>query len=245
MKRQEFLLNLTLLVIIGVLVYLIYDSRDLPRGLDELKVPLATSTAKSTKSGKPGKSAKSGKSDSSETSGTDRAAKAPGTETDYAPGDAPDTDADPDKDTDGEAGEKSKEVAAAGGRSGNFGKKNLFRALLTPTPTPTPTQPPPPPTPDIAKSLGAWKLLSVYQGKALMEDVQISQQGGEGAIWEMNPGDKKQVDVGNGIMKTATLKAINNENPYSPEVTFSMEDTTEERKIDLDTEPAAAAPQKK
>lgn len=226
MKRQEFLLNLTLLVIIGVLVYLIYQSRELPRGLDELSVPPTVSAAASNSSNR---------SDSSKTTRT--AARAPGTETDYAPGDDQDDDS-----VNGAENGDNVIASSAGSRGGEFGKRDVFRALLTPTPTPTPTPPPPPPTPDIAKSLGPWKLLSIYQGKALMEDVQVSQTGGEGAIWEMAIGDTKQVDVGNSIMKTVTLKAMNNENPYSPEVTFGMEDTTVDRNINLDTEPAAAAP---
>ncbi len=216
MKRQEFLLNLTLLVIIGVLVFLIYESRDLPRGLDELEVPAAISPAGSNRSDKSDPSEQFDGSEISDSSDTTSTISMPGTETQYA--------------------------SAGSSRGGDFGKKSIFRALLTPTPTPTPTPPPPPPTPDIGKSLGGWKLLSVYQGKAMLEDVQLSQQGAEGAIWEMAVGDTKQVDVGNGIMKTVSLKTINNENPYSPEITLGMEDTTAERNINLDTEPATAAP---
>lgn len=215
MRRQEILLNLTLLVIIGALVFKIYEARKLPGGLDELAV-------------QPGIGHANGNGSDS-TTGTlngNSPVAAPGTETDYA---APN------------------EVVAAGS-GGKFGETKLFRALLTPTPTPTPTPPPPPPTPDIAKSLGAWKLLGIVNDKALMEDVQKSAQGLEGAIWEMAVGDTKQVDTGQGVMKTVTLKSINNDNAYNPEVTFTMEDTTDKRNINLDTEPAGAsrpAPKKK
>jgi len=195
MKRQEFLLNLTLVVIIGALVYLIYDSRLAPESLSDLSVaPVASVPAETEDEAADANS----DSEDAETTPTD----------------------------------KSK-----------FGETKLFRALLTPTPTPTPTPPPPPPTPDIGKALGNWKLLSVYEGKAMMEDVEKTKKGEEGAIWEMTLGQTQQVDVGNGIMKTATLKKIDDTtNAYNPEVTFGLEDTTAERKINLDTEPAAAAP---
>lgn len=219
MKRQEFLLNLTLLVIIGALIYLIYDSKDMPRGLDELPVP----PAKVAKADGTGDGDGSDDSTSGTSVGDDMA---PSTETEYASASAT-------------ASPASADGAA---RGGTFGQRNLFRALLTPTPTPPPPTPTPAPTPDIAKALGAWKLTSVYEGKAYIEDVRKSAANEEGAIWEMAVGDTKQVDVGQGIMKTATLKSINASNPYNPDVTFTMEDTKAERNINLDTEPVGGAP---
>jgi len=195
MKRQECLLNLTLVVIIGALVFLIYDSRQAPESLSDLSVaPVAS-----------------------------------------VPAEAEDEAADANSD--------SEDAETTPTDTSKFGDTKLFRALLTPTPTPTPTPPPPPPTPDIGKTLGNWKLLSVYEGKAMLEDVQKTAKQEEGAIWEMTLGQTQQVDVGSGIMKTATLKVIDDKtNPYNPEVTFGLEGTTAERKINLDTEPAAAAP---
>src|SRR5688500_6134842 len=98
MKRQEFLLNFTLLIVIGALVYKTYEARQEPDTLEALaqEVPAKPPKAKGAKKDTP-----------------------PETETSY-------------------------EVASAGD-GGSFGKRDLFRALLTPTPTPTPTPPPPPP----------------------------------------------------------------------------------------------------
>jgi hypothetical protein len=261
-KRQELLLNLTLLIIIGALIYLIYESRDMPRGLDELDVqPVAavdgaTSGSKS-RSGDGAEADSGADEDAMDNSGGDDAdaepadAEAPGSETTYGArngksangkkgsGKAADAKAKDAKTTGG------KEVASAGGnsdRAGEFGRRNIFRALLTPTPTPPPPTPTPAPTPNITTALGSWRLLSVYEGKAMMEDVKASEAGAEGAIWEMAEGATKQVDVGNGIMKTATLKKIDNANPYNPEVVFGLEDTKTERKINLDTEPVTGAP---
>jgi hypothetical protein len=77
----------------------------------------------------------------------------------------------------------------------------------------------------------------------MIEDVVKSAKQEEGAIFEMKQGDNKQVDVGNGIMKTATLKTIDDKtDPYNPEVEFGLEGTEATRKVNLDTEPAAAAP---
>ncbi len=195
MRRQEVLLNLTLVVIIGSLVYLTYEARQKPETIEDIRSDLSISP-------KPGPKKES----------------APDAETSY-------------------------DVASADAADGKFGKTRLFNALLTPTPTPSPTPPPPPPTPDIGKALGAWKLLSVYEGKAMLEDVQKSAKGEEGAIWEMSQGQTKQVDVGQGVMKTATLSGIDAAtDPYNPKVTFTLEDTKAEKQIDLDTEPAAAAP---
>lgn len=207
MKRQEFLLNLTLLVIIGTLVYLIYDHGETARtSIDDIEVPaLASATKKSPR------------------------VKAPGKETSYD-GNTTATGENGEDATEGENGESK------------FGQTNIFRALLTPTPTPTPPPTPPPPTPDIDKALGPWKLVSLYDGKAMLEDVVMSQKGEEGAIFELAPGQTKQVDVGGGIMKTATLKKIEATNPYNPEIILGLEGTTAERKINLDTEPAVAAP---
>ncbi len=257
MRRQEVLLNLTLLVIIGALLFFIYESREMPRGLEEL--PTARVSAETAAADGDGAAGTSGDEDAEagadanskgdEDEAADEASDAedapPGAETSYSgrPGsrkaaEAGDSGDDADK-TVADAGDAAK---PGSNRGGQFGARNIFRALLTPTPTPPPPTPTPAPTPDIAKALGAWRLLSVYQGKAMIEDVQKSAAGEEGAIWEMPPGGTKQVDVGDGQMKTATLKAIEAENPYNPEVTFGLEGTKEEKKINLDTEPAAAAP---
>ena len=208
MKRQEFLLNFTLLIVIGALVYLIYDSQDDPRTLKDLEA-VATETGGLVVEARP----------------RTKKDKAPGKETSYEVADA--GEAKPD----GKEGESSED---------KFGKTNLFRSLLTPTPTPSPTPPPPPPTPDIGKALGAWRLLSAYEGKALIEDVQKSEQGLEGAIFEMLPGGTAQVDVGSGIMKTATLKKMDDANPYNPEIIMGLEGTEAEKKINLDTEPVVS-----
>jgi hypothetical protein len=186
-KRQEFLLNLTLLVIIAALAYLIYDASQKPTGLESIATPVVPKekTAKDT-------------------------------ETKYA--------------------------AAAERKHPNFGKKDLFAPLLTPTPSPTPSPTPPPPTPDIGKALGTWKLQSVYEGVAVVEDTAKSAKNEEGAVWEMHKGDKKQVDVGNGIMKTVTLEKMDVTDPWNPAVDFSMEDTTTKRTIHLTDEPGGGAP---
>lgn len=268
MRRNEILLNLVLLVIIGTLVFLMYESRDLPRTLDELEAPVTTvkAPAKSSakRSGKKSSGATTGTaeldgdgdgdSDGSADSAEGAASKAPGAETSYAGGKGKPASADKkttastkktvasDKKTTASARKTTgTEVAQAGdGTDGEFGRRNIFRALLTPTPTPPPPTPTPAPTPDINQALGAWRLLSVYQGKAMIEDVKMSAEEAEGAIWEMSQGGSKQVDVGSGVMKTATLKKIDNENPYNPEIVFSLEGTSAERKINLDTEPVAA-----
>lgn len=270
MKRQEFLLNLTLLVIIGALIFFIYDSKDQPSSLDELDVaPVAVSTDGSTTGTRTqSRSKRGGATADEDTSGTpslalpgDASSKdmPPGTETDYstttgteqaASDDADSEDEDDANDDsespdDADSEDDSKLVAdATPGRAGNFGQRNLFRAILTPTPTPPPPTPTPAPTPNIKTALGSWRLLSVYEGKAMLEDVIMSEKGEPGAIWEMPEGDTKQVDVGNGIMKTATLKKINNENPWMPEVIFGLEDTKAEKKIDLGTEPVTSGKKK-
>ena len=240
MKRQEFLINLTLLVLIGALIFFIYESKDQPSTLDELDVAPVAATSNKADSLKPPKSGSAkDKTSDRNTSGTKKSSGkegSPGLET--SDGSTTDTLAsDEDSETTGSDAATSPTVVAAAGRAGNFGQRNLFRAILTPTPTPTPPPPTPAPTPNITAALGSWRLLSVYEGKAMMEDVKLSEAGEAGAIWEMAEGDTKQVDVGNGIMKTATLKKIDNENPYNPEVVFGLEDTNNERKINLDTEP--------
>lgn len=262
MRRNEVLLNLTLLIVIGALVFLMYESRELPRTLDELEAPVvaapaAGAKASGKKSGKRGSGTTTGTAELSGEAATDdaeagAASKAPGTETTYAAGkDKPKgkTGASDKNTTASSSKTTGTEVAMAGddATQGEFGRRNIFRALLTPTPTPPPPTPTPAPTPDIKQALGAWRLLSVYQGKAMFEDVKMSAEEAEGAIWEMSQGGSKQVDAGNGIMKTATLKKIDNENPYNPEVIFSLEGTTAEHKINLDTEPvvAPAAPKPK
>lgn len=247
MKRQEFLLNLTLLVIIGALIFFIYEAKDQPSSLDELDVtPVAasadgsTSATKSQSRRKHGANGSTTDSDRGTSGSKKRAGKdaPPGTETNYRS--TPGTATADEETTASDEGTSIASAAASPGRGGNFGQRNLFRAILTPTPTPPPPTPTPAPTPNISAALGSWRLLSVYEGKAMMEDVKLSEAGAEGAIWEMSQGDTKQVEVGNGIMKTATLKKIDNENPYNPEVVFGLEGTTTERKINLDTEPVTS-----
>ncbi len=266
MKRYELILNLALLLIIGGLVYLIYGTEEQPRTLDELDVPGVTTSA----SGGRDRSGGRGAAGSSGTSGSDNAdgddgengevdedgvVRPPGRETEYAADGSAASDDDDDEDedadeadddgTDGADDDSTGTVVASAEPEGQFGRRNIFRALLTPTPTPPPPTPTPTPTPNINQALGPWRLLSVYNGKALIEDVRLSAEEAEGAIWEMSLGSSKPVDVGNGIMKNATLKEISSDNPYNPEVIFSLEDTKAERKINLDTEPVVAAPEKK
>lgn len=265
MKRQEILLNLTLLVIIAALVYLIYESKEAPRKLEELQVRPAAAESVDAIDGDDDEAMQAAGDDSvddesedaagtdDETSvDTDEAGTAddapPGSETVYAAKQGA-RKRGTDTVSSDEGAASGREVADAGGaaeaganRGGQFGTRNLFRALLTPTPTPTPPPPTPAPTPDIGKALGGWRLLGVYDGKAMLEDVKASAQNQEGAIFEMPVGGTKQVDAGDGKMKTVTLKEIEQENPYNPEVVFTLEDTKAEKKINLDTEPAAAAP---
>lgn len=261
MKRQEFLLNLTLLVIIGALIFFIYDSKDQPSSLDELDVaPVAVSADGSTSATKSQSRRRGGDAAPGEDISDvpslaltgDNAGKdmPPGTESEYGAttGTAKiaegKEDAENSNDAAGEDDDGKLVANATPGRAGNFGERKLFRAILTPTPTPPPPTPTPAPTPNISTALGSWRLLSVYDGKAMMEDVVMSEKGEPGAIWEMPEGDTKQVDVGNGIMKTATLKKINNENPWMPEVIFGLEDTKAEKKIDLSTEPVTSGKKK-
>lgn len=212
MNRQEFLLNLTLFVIIGSLIYLIYDSGDKPRTLEELsEAPIVANVR-----GGNGENGDDGES---------QADVPPGTETEYAMASA-----------DAQTSETP--------RGGSFGERDVFRALLTPTPTPAPPTPTPAPTPNIKEAIGMWKLTSVYEGKAYIEDVVKAEAQEEGAIWEMGVGDTKQVDVGGGVMKSVTLKEMNDSNPWNPDVTFTLEGTTVEHNINLDTEPSAPAPKK-
>lgn len=238
MKRQELLLNLTLVIVIAALIYLIYESKDLPRGLDELDVAPVAAQDDSTTGSSSRRDRRPDQPGDRRTTGAGAPGEdaAPGSETSYAAGATTGTETS-DGQTTGIAG-----AAPTPDRVGEFGRRNIFRALLTPTPTPPPPTPTPAPTPNITTALGAWRLLSVYNGKAMMEDVRASEAGAEGAIWEMAQGETKQVDVGGGIMKTATLKTIDNANPYNPEVVFTLEDTTTERKINLDTEPVTGAP---
>ena len=219
MNRQEILLNLTLFVIIGSLIYLIYDSGDKPRTLDELsEAPIVVATG-----GANGDNDENG-GDGEGADGASRADMPPGTETEYAMAADAQTTETP--------------------RGGSFGERDVFRALLTPTPTPAPPTPTPAPTPDIKQAIGMWKLTSVYQGKAYIEDVVKAEAQEEGAIWEMSVGDTMQVDVGGGVMKTVTLKEMNDSNPWNPDATFTLEGTTVEHNINLDTEPSTPAPKK-
>lgn len=263
MKRYELILNLALLLIIGGLVYLIYGTEEQPRTLDELDVPGVMTTASGGRdrsegrgtAGASGSENGEGEGDEDGEVGEDGIVRPPGRETDYgaegsaALDDDEDEDdggeSDDDDDTDGADDDSTATVVASAEPEGQFGKRNIFRALLTPTPTPPPPTPTPTPTPNINQALGPWRLLSVYNGKALIEDVRLSAEEAEGAIWEMSLGSSKPVDVGNGIMKNATLKEISSDNPYNPEIIFSLEDTKAERKINLDTEPVVAAPDKK
>lgn len=256
MKRYELILNLSLLLIIGGLVYLIYGTEEQPRTLDELDVPGVTTSGSGGRngagsSGARGSESADGEGEDDGEVGEDGIVRPPGRETEYAANGSAESEDDADDgeeedETDGAADDDSTgTVVASAEPEGQFGKRNIFRALLTPTPTPPPPTPTPAPTPDINQALGPWRLLSVYNGKALIEDVRLSAEEAEGAIWEMTLGSSKPVDVGNGVMKNATLKEISSDNPYNPEVIFSLEDTKAERKINLDTEPVVAAPEKK
>lgn len=182
MNRNEILLNLLLLVIIGSLAYLVLES-----GQDEEHMVGSSNVAVRPKD------------------------KADKSETDYNP-------------------------AAAQAKYPNFGKKAIYQALLTPTPTPPPPTPPPTKTPDISQALGAWKLLSVMDGEATIENKATKDP--EQSMIQMKVNDTRQVTVGNET-KIVTLKRAD-ENSDNPSATFSMEGTTDEKTLKMFDDAAAA-----
>lgn len=197
MNRQEVLLNLTLVTVIGALAFSIYDSQN--QGVD---LPVAPVVANNTTA------------NADEEMGEEDE-EAPENETTYA-------------------------RAAADSPYTNVGQKDIFRSLVTPTPSPPPPTPSPTPTPDINKALGAWQVLSVYQGVATVQDNNLMKANSENAIWDMKLGESRPVDVGGGQLKAATLKSVN-ESLDLPTATFGLEGTSAERTMRMGDEPGIAS----
>ena len=80
-----------------------------------------------------------------------------------------------------------------------------------------------------------------------VEDTVMTQQGLEGNTFDMKVGDTREIDVGKGLMKTLTLKAVDEvTNPDSPTATFGLQDTLAIRVVpmgnDVNAAPAPAMP---
>ncbi|MBX7245893.1 MAG: hypothetical protein K1X53_10365 [Candidatus Sumerlaeaceae bacterium] len=172
MKRQEILLNLTLLTAIGALTFLIFsEGEDLP-SLPSAPANLASNSGVGSK-----------------------------TETSFVP-------------------------AATSKKFDDFGNKEIFRAIMTPTPTPPPATPKPSPTPNISVVLGNWKLSSVDGGEATIED-KTKANNPDGAFFTMKVGEAHPVEVDKGVMGKAVLKKID-ESGDTPSVSFELDPSTGE-----------------
>ncbi|MGI8906444.1 MAG: hypothetical protein ACR2IE_08145 [Candidatus Sumerlaeaceae bacterium] len=190
MNRQEILLNLTLITVIGALGYSIYDARqNRPeisgiRSSEELAV----------------------------------------------------------QDTEDISTETTYNRRQADLKFPKVGNTDLFKAIIPPTPSPIPPTPKPTDTPNIHAALNAWKVLSVQDGTATIEDVIKSRAGIEDAVFDMKPGDTRPIDIGGGQTRPVKLDSADEvTNPDQPSATFSMQDTQAVRTLKMGDEAGANA----
>ncbi len=186
MRRQEVLLNLTLLTLIGALVYTILQSGSQDDDLLE-SMTVASVTEKEDSPG--------------------------GTETPYLP---------------------ERDVY------NSFGKKPLFKALITPTPSPTPPPPPPAPTPNIHEATANLKVTGIMDNVAYVEPKKPDPEVFPDGVREMKAGDTLMMPVGkSGEKRQLTLKTLDEiTNPDNPSATWQLDGTTEEKVLRMFDDPA-------
>lgn len=123
-----------------------------------------------------------------------------------------------------------------------FGQVAIMKAIIPPTPTPPPPTPAPTPTPDIDKAIMQWKLLSVFENTAMIEN--RAEHDPEKQFFNMKPGEVKEIPVERGEMKKLTLVKVDESmDNGGPTATFVLEGVKDKPKtLKANDDPGAGAP---
>ncbi|AXA36420.1 MAG: hypothetical protein D6691_07305 [Candidatus Hydrogenedentota bacterium] len=123
-----------------------------------------------------------------------------------------------------------------------FGNKPIFQAIITPTPTPPPPTPTPTRTPDVNAIFAAWKLMSVDEGEATIEDRSKTQSDPEHAVFTLRVGQTMPVEVERGVFKNAILKRVDAASD-NPSITLGLEGIPDQKILRMFDEAQSGAPQ--